>query len=533
MDDSSTPRNMVNGDYNITTNDASLSLANLSWTSSTKTNGKIAPAAIHSLLPPEIMAEIFMTVCDYIPQRWPPRVTSLLVLGKVCGTWREICWPIPSLWEVINLLVVPARLDVQNELLEEWISRAGSRNLYIYLNEEEPHKGWKEAPPHKIMHTIASISHKWETADIFLPEDNYADLIPIKDNLPVLKSLSIRPSKHECIDIDLRIFETCPLLQSLDIVQYYLENLFVPWKQLTRLYADGLLIEECFHVFRECQNLITCHLDKIVSDEDIVMLPVLIPHRSIESFDVTSSEVQEIALVFGNVTLPGLRKVQITCSDSSWTVDTITPFLASFFSRSSCNLQSLISNCIFHLEMDLIHILDALPSLIHLNVEERDFHFSVEFLDLLHHADFHELFLPNLQALTLCGMFSFNIYDMHRMLQGRPKSDKITTLKSFSVIGIGSFNMMVCELSKDLERKILDLVEDGLHFSISMPGSPETLSHLPLWLTMQFSWRITVYKKNTPSWKSLFRGKVLQHLYDWAQVTDALRFETRSQYQML
>ncbi|EDR02247.1 uncharacterized protein LACBIDRAFT_332602 [Laccaria bicolor S238N-H82] len=185
IDDNSTPRNVANGDYNIATNDAILSLANLSLTSLTKTNGKTAPAAIHSLLPPEIMAEIFTT-------RRPPRVTSPLVLGKVCGAWRELCWSIPSLWEVVDLLIVPARLDVQNELLEEWISRARSRNLHIHLNEEEPHRGWKEAPPHKIMHTIASFSCKWETADIYLPEDNYADLIPIKDNrLPVLKSLSI------------------------------------------------------------------------------------------------------------------------------------------------------------------------------------------------------------------------------------------------------------------------------------------------------------------------------------------------------
>ena len=485
MDDSSTPRNVANGDYNITTNDASLSLAKLSLTSSTNTNGKTAPAAIHSLLPPEIMAEIFMTVCDYIPQRRPPRVTSPLVLGKVCGAWREICWSIPSLWEVIDLLVVPSRLDVQNELLEEWISRAGSRNLHIYLDEEEPHKGWKEAPPHKIMHTIASFSRKWETVDIFLPEDNYADLIPIKDNLPVLKSLSIRPPKHECIEIDLRIFETCPLLRSLDIVQYYLENLFLPWKQLTRLYADGLLIEECFYVLRECQNLITCHLDKIVHDENIVTLPVPITHRGIDSFDVTRSDVQEIASVLGNVTLPGLRKLQITCSNS--TERTTPALLASFFSRSSCNLLSLILNRIFDLETDLIRILDALPSLIHLNVKERDFHFSVDFLDLLHRTDSHQLFLPNLQTLTLCGMFSFDIHDMHRMLEGRRKNNKITTLKSFSVVGIGNFNSTVCELSEELERKILDLVEDGLHFSISMPGSPEALSHLPLWLTTQFA----------------------------------------------
>ena len=485
MDDSCTPRNASNRDYNIVTNDAILSLANLSLTSSTKTNGKTAPAAIHSLLPPEIMAEIFMTVCDYIPQRRPPRVTSPLVLGKVCGAWREICWSIPSLWEVVDLLVVPSRLDVQNELLEAWISRAGSRNLHIYLNEEEPHRGWKESPPHKIMRTIASLSHKWETADIFLPEDNYADLIPIKDNLPVLKSLSIRPPKQECIEIDLRIFENCPLLRSLDLGHYYLENLFLPWKQLTRLYADGLLIEECFYVLRECQNLITCHLDEIITDEDIVTLPVPITHRGIESFDVTSSDVQEVASVFGNVTLPGLRKLQITCSD--WTADTTPPFLASFFSRSSCNLQSLILNRIFDLETDLIRILDALPSLIDLNVEERDFHFSVDFLDLLHRADSRELFLPNLQALTLCGTFSFDIHDMHRMLEGRRKSDKITTLKSFSVVGVGSFNSTVCELSEEVERKILDLVEDGLHFSISMPGSPEVLSHLPLCLTTQCS----------------------------------------------
>ena len=84
-------------------------------------------------------------------------------------------------------------------------------------------------------------------------------------------------------------------------------------------------------------------------------------------------------------------------------------------------------------------------------------------------------------------MFSFDIHDMHRMLDGRRKRDKITTLKSFSVVGVGSFNSTVCELSEEVERKILDLVEDGLHFSISMPGSPETLSHLPLWLTRQFS----------------------------------------------
>lgn len=161
--------------------------------------------------------------------------------------------------------------------------------------------------------------------------------------------------------------------------------------------------------------------------------------------------------------------------------------LASFFKQSSCNLQSLTINHIFPLEGDLIDCLDAVPSLIHLSAEERDFHFSVDFLDSLHRADSHRLSLPNLQALTLRGMFSFNIHDMHRMLEGRRKSDKITTLKSFSVVGIGSFSSTVCELSEGVERKILDLVEDGLHFSILMPGSPEALSHLPLWLTTQFA----------------------------------------------
>ena len=69
-------------------------------------------------LPPEV----FLEICKFAISR--ENAVSPLLLGKICRSWRRICYETPNLWSQPELRVRHDDAKSQLSVLGEWIERA-------------------------------------------------------------------------------------------------------------------------------------------------------------------------------------------------------------------------------------------------------------------------------------------------------------------------------------------------------------------------------------------------------------------------
>ncbi|KAF9551070.1 hypothetical protein CPC08DRAFT_768799 [Agrocybe pediades] len=101
---------------------------------------KAVSAAIMSL-PPEILIEIFLLLCEcrqmfdaeLFCSEYPPQ----FLIGSVCALWRRIAWGTSRVWRTVAINFSSRRIETQNQLLQEWLNRSRISLLDVYLYSED------------------------------------------------------------------------------------------------------------------------------------------------------------------------------------------------------------------------------------------------------------------------------------------------------------------------------------------------------------------------------------------------------------
>ncbi|KAJ7131903.1 hypothetical protein C8R43DRAFT_956861 [Mycena crocata] len=272
-------------------------------------------------LPNEITSEIFVQFLPVFPV--PPPLKGPLsptLLTHICRRWRDIAHATPALWRATSLeFVNPFCDEKDNNILQLWMARSRTYPLSIHI------RGYYEG---LCMETLTSHRARWE----YLQSTwmSYGALLSLRDPMPSLRHLDISSQYHFPDPI---IVGDAPLLRSVRIV-IYVDNVILPWRQLTSLILISVSPGECTAILRQTALLIHCKLSFISSADDQqpdIELPF------VKSFVLMQNQQLEAPYLYSLI-LPALATLRIPEADLG--LDPIGG-LKSFLVKSGCTLREL------------------------------------------------------------------------------------------------------------------------------------------------------------------------------------------------
>ncbi|KAK7434050.1 hypothetical protein VKT23_020376 [Stygiomarasmius scandens] len=305
------------------------------------------------LIPPEILAEIFVRC---LPKDRNPKYSLSeppLSLGLVCRDWREVCLSTPRLWSSIHVPfprsggMTAMRKTIEGKILgvETWLNRSGSLPLSFSIHADPdctlPPRS--ETMDRKQQQEALLLLTGLFTRYFMLHVDRWQDI-----------ELGLGASNSDT----LQYLEQCPNLLHLKFRDY----LVGPW-------PPGLQCNDFRPILFKHKNLHTCHLDIWVLDHIHTASLASYPAISLSSLIALSLEFtvlggvgdQVDAMLFHDIFAPALRclKVSIYNQTSSLRVSQHAPFISLL---SGSQIRELETN--FQLSVDgYIECLSLAPNL--------------------------------------------------------------------------------------------------------------------------------------------------------------------------
>ncbi|KAJ6472295.1 hypothetical protein C8R47DRAFT_725741 [Mycena vitilis] len=289
-------------------------------------------------LPNEIVMEIFTHFLPVYPL-CPPSTGSLspTSLTHICRAWRDIALQNPTLWRAISLsgTTFPAdRLAHISAMLE----RSGSYPLSIQINEHRPNNECQPPTGSEVLQAVVRHRERWQHLQLRLSHGFHV-AVQVEGTLPLLRHLDLELEDDSiCGD-----FTAAPLLRTaiLDIVA--IDDVILPWTQLTTLTLRLIIIHNGLQILRQTTNLLHCELDLLSdsappADEPVLSFPFL------ESLVLTAIDDCSVADCLPPFVAPALRRLELAeCFLGANPIDSLNPLdsLASIISTSGCNLKEL------------------------------------------------------------------------------------------------------------------------------------------------------------------------------------------------
>ncbi|KAJ7342732.1 hypothetical protein DFH08DRAFT_1081817 [Mycena albidolilacea] len=327
------------------------------------------------LLPNEITAKIFTHCLPELPSadshlllRCPSPREATLLLGQICGQWRDICIGTPVFWSSIAF----AKGSIQ--LLELWLSRARDHPLTIFLQ-------MNDARADMLMKAIMVHRSRWRDVTLVLPVGALHQLS--MSSLPRLERLTLRTNDLH-LDPPIIIRDT-PLLRYADLS--FLPQLDLPFEQLTTLHSSlSFNATQAVGILRRCPNLLDLFWGRGFIFDAPILPPIELPClRSLATDD-------------GNLlhflTVPRLERLEMSTHRAE------AETLRLLMLRSSCDLRvfSLKDTDRTH-KNQLQNLLCTVSTVMHLKLERA----SIETqMPALRGADV----LPQLEHLEICESLS-------------------------------------------------------------------------------------------------------------------------------
>ncbi|KAE9403075.1 hypothetical protein BT96DRAFT_1017158 [Gymnopus androsaceus JB14] len=342
-------------------------------------------AKLHSFTSPvrktpnEILALIFDYACEVnLLQEEVPRtieagdrITTLtspiisylpaLSLSATCTRWCSVAKSFSSLWSRLRLEIVSGETPASPafvSMVEFFLMRSNQHPLEITLVIESWR--WK--------------SFKYEGS--YLP--SYYFSYDFSQNFSNLESLVIEDS--ECTVEDLDIFQNAPKLQKLSHLLYgQVLTAQIPWNQVTDM-ALWMSHEQLDKILDVCPNLTMLELWE---DRGVSISPCN-PLRTSKTIDTLNVIVNDcdtpqgiLEIILSSLTLPALNKIFISSNleqtkGRQWPKD----LFATFLSRSSCRITTLVIRGVDLSDEDLISALRILLSLTTLEISDHSPHHS-------------------------------------------------------------------------------------------------------------------------------------------------------------
>ncbi|KAF9475397.1 hypothetical protein BDN70DRAFT_996451 [Pholiota conissans] len=265
-----------------------------------------------SLLPPEILTEIFLFCIPDEQFPLPYTTEAPLLLTHVSSQWRSIAVSVPELWTALHINYKDPAEDIP--ATDIWLSRSGSKPLSLSIAID-----FSEQPQQEILDALCRHSKRWKyvrfdfrhllcpamyTLDMALndiPElstfEFYARDVSNINIAPVTNLLSSAPKLREVTWVD-DMADTNTLLQ-------------LPLGRLTKLALSldhGTL--DYLKVLNECYNLEHIRLTRPFSLAPQTHAPLFLP--KLTSFNISSDVISpDMTGVLDLLILPNLQEVRI------------------------------------------------------------------------------------------------------------------------------------------------------------------------------------------------------------------------------
>ncbi|KAJ7142008.1 hypothetical protein C8R43DRAFT_1016121 [Mycena crocata] len=280
-------------------------------------------------LPNEITSEIFIHFLPPYPL-CPPTIgrRSPTLLTHICRKWRKIAHATPALWRAISLTFGNPDIDQGEKkaaLLKLWLTRSGACPVSIQMEHSDTDS------VHELMDVVVTSRARWEYLALnWIPADTLPLLV---GPTPLLRQLEMALAAPPYSPL---LFDTAPLLQTVNLGCFAIPNSNLPWVQLTSLTLQRVSVSECTPILQQTPDLVKC------------VLAIHLEEGTNHLVDVTLSRLESLALIrpvpqdnpatqyISSIVAPALRELQV--AEECLHEDPVT-FLASFISKSGCNLQ--------------------------------------------------------------------------------------------------------------------------------------------------------------------------------------------------
>jgi len=463
-------------------------------------------------LPPELMGEVFATVCHadfnkFHSDKNRHKRTTAFTLGQVSREWRDIVWLTPAIWSYVFLCLSLTRYDAQVELLTGWLRRSGVCPLWLnvaFQNEED----WSNKdPPMELINLLSSNSYRWRVINVVLPESWYPSLTKIQYNVPILVHVSTQPLWSDCRHSPakrkrLTLFEFAPVLKELHLNGYYLSDVNIPWSQLHHFTLQHVYLDECFFGLSKTPNITICRIYTILKNdvnrvvtEESVSLPLL------EEMLFFSALWEDTERLFSNLITPLLHTLEFSTPQGDLEFLKIPALLL----QSKCHLLNLKLDAFTFTrdEVELLELLCNIPTLqkVEIMMGADSVPISKFFVDLLKQQQptstevkINDLrlppisyFLPDLETLTFSGPidaplgFGDLLLDVLRLRRNLIPGTSDRGRFPFFRLDIKSDSICDFLLSSETKDKLQELVDDGLHLSVVFDGHS--------WTNQKVKWR--------------------------------------------
>ncbi|KAK7063461.1 F-box domain-containing protein [Favolaschia claudopus] len=313
-------------------------------------------------------------------------------LSHVCRAWRSIAVEMPSLWNRIRATSLQENAPGPDwrKLLDCWLSRTGSRMLYLDLVGSH----YRDVQTRLLFPSIASYSPRWRVLGCYLNTPILFPIDTIRGRIPLLRELDIRRQDDAPGD-RITAFSEAPELRKVQLHHLPLDSISLPWAQLTHLTLYGQSIACAIEVLHQTPNLVELSLDLCHRPDEAPPTPVILHHVR----KLSLSDGFQLSKFIHYLTLPRLTTFDISYFGESPVQDSDGAALLAFFRLSNCVVESVVCSTSPRYEAMALSILAttdmASKVTIHANW------YSSALSNLFARIATKPTFLPNLESLYL------------------------------------------------------------------------------------------------------------------------------------
>ncbi|KAJ7171575.1 hypothetical protein C8R43DRAFT_1231133 [Mycena crocata] len=273
-------------------------------------------------LPPELTSKIFTQCAEFGPPTEPfpygPRLDSTsAILSNICREWRSIALITPFLWTA-NLRWT-ADFDVR-------------RQRVTYFHKATRH--WGDITQYCEV-CFARQCLPFGAPPALMDDLNLYSIAEVGP-LPVLRALTLSRYRNSGDTTALRVINTfdAPLLREVSLKRGILPGLVrLPWAQLTSFACEGLSLDDCARILRDCPTLKTCTFTDIISDGSGIL-----SHPRLESLTIGLG--RHLLAGVQIRAFPALRKLSL----EGWPEDEVHAFLLALNRVENTNFLPRLSS---------------------------------------------------------------------------------------------------------------------------------------------------------------------------------------------
>ncbi|KAF4613281.1 hypothetical protein D9613_011010 [Agrocybe pediades] len=408
-------------------------------------------AAIMSL-PPEILIEIFLLLCESrrkdnakrLCSEYPPQ----FLIGSVCSLWRRVAWGTSRVWRTVAITFSSRRIETQNQLLQEWMDRSRTSLLDIYLYSEN--LGLAEIlfrnlyqPPKETFAIICATNERWRT--LHTPRFTHLWDQFKSGNAPATSLYELclsLPSTEEVqtIDWDLR---GSVHLKKLNLEMRGRRGLVINWRALTHLQICTSP-PECLYFLPNCLALESLtirhgfHSEASLNLNDNGACTTRLTSLTHLSLCETPMAMEN---VWSYMTAPNLKDLTLSPTHTPDDCMRWSNSLIQFIRRSSCSLEKVavcnVSTTCVHTLLEEARTVIQLIVVLSIPYGQQVIS-NAPVLNLLNSSLYGSCHLPGLEELclslkgdlrtdidTLLGMIKSRVLPLLPPRNGQPPGKKI------------------------------------------------------------------------------------------------------------